>query len=75
MRHANVLLLAMGVLDDSDSLRHVVLAFGHDFDESALDTWSDHDSVLTEQVVFVGFANDITASDDCTLFEELAWVE
>jgi len=71
MRHANVLLLAMGVLDDSDSLRHVVLAFGHDFDESALDTWSDHDSVLAEEIVLEGFADHITSSNDVTLFEEL----
>lgn len=74
MRHPDVLLLAMGVLDDCDSLGHVVLAFGHDFNDSALNTWCNHDSMLAEEIVLVGLADHITASDDVTLLEELGWV-
>jgi hypothetical protein len=48
---------------------------GHDFDESALNSWGDHDSVLGEEVVLEGFTNHVTTSDDVTLLKEPAWLE
>ena len=73
--HLDLLLLAVGVLNDCDSLGHVVLALGHDFNESALHSGGDHDSVLAEEVVLEGLADHIAASDDVSTLEELGGLE
>lgn len=75
MRHPDVLLLAVIVFNDSNGLRTVVLALGHNFDKSALQFGTEHDSMLTEQIVFEGLANHVTSSNDVALLEELARVE
>lgn len=75
MRHLDVLLLAVGVFDNGNGLRHVVLALRHDFDESALQSRSNDDSVLSEEIVLESLTNHITASNNVALLKELAWVE
>lgn len=71
----DVLLLAVCIFNDSDSLSDGVLALRHDFDESAVEFRSKHHSVLSKEVVLVSLTNDITTSNDIAWFKELAWVE
>ena len=73
--HVDVLLLAVGVFNNTHSLADVILALGHDLDNSTLNSGGDHDSVLREKVVFEGLSNHVTASDDVSLLEELGWLE
>jgi len=64
MRHADVLLLAVGELDDGDAIGDSVLAFGHNLDNCSIALGWSHDDMLMEKVIFENVTDLITASDD-----------
>jgi len=66
MRHANVLALAVGELNDGDALRDVVLAFRHDFNDGTVALGRGHDDMLAEEIVLEDVTELVTTGDDRT---------
>jgi len=64
MRHANVLLLAGGGLDDSDALRDSVLSLGHNLNDGTVALGRSHNEMLVEEIVLKNVTNLITASNE-----------
>jgi len=64
MRHADVLALAVGRLDDSDALADVVLSFGHDLDDRTVALGRRHDDVLTEEIVLEDVAELVATGNE-----------
>jgi hypothetical protein len=64
MRHADVLALTVGQLDDGDALTHVILTLGHDLHDGTMALRGSHDDMLVEEVVLENLTNFVTASDD-----------
>ena len=64
MRHADVLALAIGGLDDGDALGDVVLALGHDLNDCTIALGRRHDDMVTEEIVLKDVAELVTASDE-----------
>lgn len=66
MRHADVLLLAVGELDDGYAIGDCVLAFGHNLNDRTIALGWSHNDMLMEKVIFENVTDLITASDDGT---------
>ena len=64
MRHLDLLLFAVGELDDGHALGDSVLAFGHNLNDCTIAFGGSHDNVLMEKIIFEDMTNLVTTSDD-----------
>jgi len=64
MRHADVLLLAVGGLNDGDALRDSVLSLGHDLNDCAAALGRSHNDMLVEEIVLENVTDLVTATDE-----------
>ena len=66
MRHAELDALALGGLDDGNTLCHVVLTLGHNLNDCTTALRRGHDQMLMEKIILEHMTNLISTGDDGT---------
>lgn len=64
MRHADLLALALGGLDDSDALRDVVLSLGHNLNDGTVALGRSHNDMLREEIILEDVANLVATGNE-----------
>ena len=64
MRHADVLALSVGGLNDGDGLGYVVLTLRHNFNDCAAALGRCHDDMITEEIILKDMTKLVTAGDE-----------
>ena len=64
MRHADLLALALGGLDDSDTLRDVVLSLGHNLNDGTVALGGSHNDMLREEIILEDVANLVATGNE-----------
>jgi hypothetical protein len=75
MAHGYLSLFAIGVLNNHNWLRHIVLSLIEGLYNSSANLWIRHDTMLLKEGVFENGTNNITSRNEVALAQAFKWLE